>query len=362
MSIDRDQPPPQLLDSLPGITVIVPVYRGGPLFQECLDCLARLEPPPLETLIVVDGPDAESARRGAAAGFRTIQLPERAGPAAARNAGAAQARGEILFFADADVAVPPDAIGRLRRFFDEDPGLAALIGSYDLQPPAPNFLSQFKNLQQYYVHQGGRREAGTFWGACGAIRQEALAAVGGFGTAYGKPSIADIELGVRLCRAGFRIHLQNDFQVTHLKRWTPRSLLRSEVLRRAIPWTRLILREGRLPNDLNLAWTGRWSVILTFLGLGFAAAALFWPACLFGLGAAGAALRLINAPFYRFLLRRRGAWLTVRAIIWHCFYHFYSGASFLVGISLHLLSRPAPEGAGRGQTLAAEEPLRERQP
>ncbi len=54
-------------------------------------------------------------------------------------------------------------------FVSEEPDLAAVFGSYDDEPAAPNFLSQYKNLFHHFVHQQGSAEASTFWSGCGAI-------------------------------------------------------------------------------------------------------------------------------------------------------------------------------------------------
>jgi cellulose synthase/poly-beta-1,6-N-acetylglucosamine synthase-like glycosyltransferase len=82
----------------------------------------------------------------------------------------------VLFFVDADVMVSPDAIERVLGYFHREPEIDALFGSYDDQPAEPNFLSQYRNLLHHYVHQCGREEASTFWGACGAIRRDVFLA------------------------------------------------------------------------------------------------------------------------------------------------------------------------------------------
>ena len=95
--------------------------------------------------------------------------------------------------------------------------------------------------------------------------QACLSDVGGFDERYTRPSIEDIDLGARLRRAGRRIWLRPDVQATHLKRWTLRQFAALRCSDRAVPWTRLILREGYLPGDLNLDLRSRVSAGLAWL-------------------------------------------------------------------------------------------------
>src|SRR5207244_3699087 len=147
----------------------------------------------------------ETSRIAARFGTRVIRRPVSEGPARARNLGAHAAAGDLLFFVDADVAIGPDAIDQILAAFEDDPGLAAVFGSYDDEPDAPNFLSQYRNLLHHHVHQTSCAAASTFWAGCGAIRRDVFLAAGGFDERYRNPSVEDIELGYRLTRDGQRI-------------------------------------------------------------------------------------------------------------------------------------------------------------
>jgi hypothetical protein len=96
-------------------------------------------------------------------------------------------------------------------------------------------------------------------------------AMSGFDASYKRPAIEDIELGYRLRNAGRRILLDRDLRVKHLKKWTFWGLLKTDVLDRGIPWTELILRDQRMPNDLNLQISQRVSIGLVYLMLVYAA-------------------------------------------------------------------------------------------
>jgi GT2 family glycosyltransferase len=88
--------------------------------------------------------------------------------------------------------------------------------------------------------------------------------MGGFNENFPRPSIEDIELGVRLRRSGHRIWLCTDIQATHLKRWDFLTLLRSDILDRAVPWTQLILSTSQSPSDLNLDVKNRASALVVW--------------------------------------------------------------------------------------------------
>lgn len=162
------------------VSVIIPVFDGGENFRLCLDALGFSDHAPGEVIVVDDGSQDGSPALAASRGHRVLRTKvPRSGPAAARNLGAEAAQGDVLFFIDADVAVTPSTMGLVAEAFDSDPELDALFGSYDDEPSEENFISQYKNLFNHYVHQHGSEEATTFWAACGAIRRSAFLNRGG---------------------------------------------------------------------------------------------------------------------------------------------------------------------------------------
>ena len=324
------------------VSVITPVHDGGAAFRACLAALATCTPPAHELIVVADGSRDGSADIAAASGAKVIQLPGTVGPARARNIGAAAATGDVLLFVDADVVVPPGLIGRVAAYLQANSAIAAVIGSYDDAPADPGFLSQYRNLLHHYVHQTGHEEASTFWCGCGAIRRPVFIDAGGFHGGFGDPSIEDIEFGYRVRNGGHRIRLAKDLQVTHLKRWTPLLMLRTDVFARAVPWTRLIIRSRVLPNDLNVKTSSRASVALVFTLMASLAAAprLTWGAAAAAL--AGSGLVALNAGFYWFLWRVRGPLFMMAAVPWHWAYYACAGIGFIIGAGQELAGVPAP--------------------
>jgi GT2 family glycosyltransferase len=260
---------------MPRFSIIIPVFEQAELLAKCLQSIRASDFTDYEILVSDDGtPDAGAILRVVEQfGARLVRSETRLGSAAARNRAAREASGDRLAFFDADVELNPGTLGQLFRAFECDPPPDAVIGSYDNQPVAANQTSQFRNLLHAHVHQRSNREARTFWTACGAIDRARFIELGGFDENYPQPSIEDVELGLRLHRAGGRILLVPQIQVTHHKTWTLSSMVYTDLFLRAIPWTALLWNHN-LPRDLNFRTRDRVTSALSALALILAAVAL----------------------------------------------------------------------------------------
>lgn len=323
------------------ITVIIPVYNNTRDLPECLSAVrASAKNLDAEIIVVDDASTDETPTVAAAMGVRVLKLSRNSGPGAARNFGAQHARGEILFFVDADVVVAPSVLDRTVRTLDTRPEYAAVFGSYDARPRARGLVSQYRNLLHHFVHQQGNPEASTFWAGCGAIRREIFLAVGGFDAErYPRPSIEDIDLGLRLRQAGHRILLDREIQGTHLKQWKLRNVIRTDITCRAVPWSRLILTSREVPNDLNLKRSQRVSVALVLLATGLLPLALWKVGLLVVPLVALVTVVALNRTLFAFLWKERGLGFAIGCVPLHLLYFAYSGLSYLfVRVDLQLRS------------------------
>ena len=314
----------------PVVSVVVPVFNGRRFLPRCLDAIAGSSFRRFEIIVVDDGSTDDSADIARSRGASVFSLPVQGGPGGARNRGVREARGSIVLFVDADVVIHADAIARVVAALDAQPQVAAVFGSYDDSPAEPNFVSQYKNLYHHFTHQQGSEEAATFWAGCGAIRRDVFLASGGFDhVRYPRPSIEDIELGYRLRHLGYRIQLDKRLQGKHLKQWTLRSMLRADIVYRAIPWSQLILSTGGIVNDLNLKRSERLCAALVVLAIALLPIVPFVPALMLAEVTAIGAMAALNHKLYRFFLNRRGIWFAGRALPLHCLYYLYSAAAFV---------------------------------
>ena len=285
-------------------------------------CLPRVEKairtaldPPEEIIIVTDPPNS--------------------GPALARNIGAAEANADVLVFVDADIVVHPDIFRRIRAAFYVDPDLTALLGSYDDGPQDPGAVSAFRNLLHHYVHRTQPGPAQTFWTGLGAVRREAFEAVGGFDAErYTVPSIEDIDFGRRLFARGARIDLDPRVQGTHLKHWSVRGMVKTDLLRRGVPWMSMLLRERSTSASLNLSSRHRVSTLACVVGVGALAARRLRVARL-----AFATMLGLNHSFYALLWRQLGPAKAAIGVVLHTIHILTGVVAFPCGVIAYLVER-----------------------
>jgi hypothetical protein len=292
------------------LTAIVPATNRPATLDRCVRAIEVSEDAPEEVIVVTDAP-----------------FP---GPSAARNEGARRAAGDVLVFVDADILPHRDAFARIRRAFDQEPELAALFGSYDDTPEAPGAVSNFRNLLHHHVHQSGAGPATTFWTGLGAVRRDAYQATGGFDP--GQRWLEDVDFGMRLSASGAAIVLDPKVQGTHLKRWSLAEMVRTDFGRRGIPWVELMLRHRHTAPGLNLGARHRLSALASFT----AAVALVRGNPRVA-GCALLALVPLNAPFYRLLLRRRGAAEATLGVGLHAVHHVTGVLSVPFGVLAYAL-------------------------
>jgi hypothetical protein len=176
------------------------------------------------------------------------------------------------------------------------------------------------------------------------VRKRVFDELNGFDERHTCPSVEDIEFGYRMAVAGRKVILDRSVLVKHLKKWTLGQMLKTDVVARGVPWTRLILRYQKMPNDLNLRWSQRGSVVMAWsapalLALAAAGGLLADDAntlrVAIGTLACFLALVLMNLRFYLFLAKRRSIWFALAAVPLHWCFHFLNGISFLIGLTLH---------------------------
>lgn len=185
------------------ITVIIPVYNGGPTLGACLEGLQVQTHPPEEVIVVDDGSTDDTVTVAAGFPVRVLSQPK-AGPAAARNQGALAAHGDLLLFTDADCVPDPAWVEHMAAPF-HDPTVAGVKGEYRTRQPelVARFVQQ--EYQERYDRMAGRAQIDFVDTYAAAYRRDLFLAAGGFDPIFRSASVEDQEFSFRLAAQGQRL-------------------------------------------------------------------------------------------------------------------------------------------------------------
>jgi len=113
-----------------------------------------------------------------------------------------------------------------------------------------------------------------------------------------------------------------------LKVWRLLNLIHTEVFCRAIPWSRLMLSETGLVNDLNVGAAERLRAVVAGLFFVGVAASLHPAVPAWIVLAVLVAIALANVSLLRLFYRRKGLLFALGGLLFHQVYYLYSSAAF----------------------------------
>lgn len=300
------------------ISVIIPVKNAEATLDRCLASIFASTEPPLEVIVVDDGSTDRSPEIARAHPVTLLEAGDPGGVARARNRGARQARGEVLFFTDADVILEPDTLAAVGRRLSTA-GLDGVVGVQSERPAFSNFASDYKNLWLRYTYLRQESDLAVLYSSVLAIRREAFQRVDGFDPHYTRPNIEDSDLGKRLAERGARLRVAPEVEILHIKHYTLRSLLLTDIARSSgllkVQLRDRFLRFGRgnytsIPTPFVVAVALSWVAPLALVapGGGLRPAAI-------AAAATAAATPILLHDLLGFFLRVRGPLFVARVLI-----------------------------------------------
>lgn len=198
-------------EEYPYISIIIPTYNRQRQLATCLQSLAHLDYPCdcYEVIVVDDGsstpPKSVVTNFKHRMNIRLIVQPH-AGPAAARNFGATQAKGEFIAFTDDDCIPQEDWLQKMVVSLSESPDV--IIGGNTINqltgivyPTASQLLIDY--LQSYYNTKKDQAQFLTSNNM--AVSANRFREIGGFDTSFPIAAAEDRELCDRWLFHGFRL-------------------------------------------------------------------------------------------------------------------------------------------------------------
>lgn len=235
-------------DRVPSVSAAVCTRDRGEDLERCIEALLRLDPAPLEIVVVDNAPATCETRDLVQERFRDAVryvLEPRPGLDWARNRAVLETRGEIIAFTDDDVLVDRGWTGAIAETFAAAPDVMAvtgLVAPAELESEAQHLFERYGGFGRGFTRRWRRRSesagsanptthgAGAFGtGANMAFRRTLFDRIGGFaheldvGTATNGGG--DLEFFFRALREGFSLVYEPRAIVWHRHRRTIAGLL-----------------------------------------------------------------------------------------------------------------------------------------
>lgn len=199
------------------ISIIIPVYNRIEKLSATISSIHNSDYKNYEIVIVDDGSfnPIDIPKNGK---LTVIRLHPNQGPSAARNAGAAVAKGDMLLFIDSDILIKKETLSHINDFFSTS-NMDCLIGLYSNKCPNTDLFSKFKNLFIRYSFIKLPKDVSCLHSSITAMRKDVFEKSGGFDKTRKKAGVEDIIYGQQLKNMGFKIFFDNNLEVIHDKKY-----------------------------------------------------------------------------------------------------------------------------------------------
>ena len=187
------------------VTIIIPTFNGVVRIARCLDALRRQVPSRAVEILVVDDGSTEPVASALPA-FPSIRVitQANAGPAAARNRGALEARGRILLFTDDDCVPTPEWLAAMLAPF-ADPHVVGTKGTY--RTHQRSLAARFVQVEyeDKYSRMATLAEIDFIDTYSAAFRKERFLEMDGYDTSFPVACAEDVELSYRMSARGWKM-------------------------------------------------------------------------------------------------------------------------------------------------------------
>jgi len=196
-------------------SIIIPTFNGASRVGHCLDALLQqMAGPNLEILVVDDGSTDNTADVVSRyPGVRYITQAN-AGPAAARNRGAGEARGTIILFTDDDCVPMPNWLDAMLAPF-QDPAVVGAKGVY--RTHQKSLIARFVQIEyEDKYHLMSNLDCIDFIDTySAAFRRERFIEMKGYDTSFPVACAEDVELSYRMSARGWKMNFAPGAVVYH---------------------------------------------------------------------------------------------------------------------------------------------------
>lgn len=251
------------------ISVIIPNYNKASTIGKCLEAAFASRYGKYEVIVVDDCSTDNSVEIIKSFPCTLLQLETHGGTSKARNTGALNSRGEILFFIDSDCLLQEDTLSSVNKAISGQDNSSVIIGgTYTRLPYDSGFFSTFQSIFINYS-ETKRREPDYIASHAMAIDSGLFRKSEGFPEKF-LAMIEDVEFSHRMRRAGFKLIMSPQILVQHIFNFTLTKSLKN-AFKKSLFWTIYSIKNKDLFKDSGTASVGlkinaaaNISIILSF--------------------------------------------------------------------------------------------------
>jgi len=195
------------------LSIVIPTRERWDILGRTLSSLSDQSVTGFESIVVVDGTDQDPPPLAAS----RVLVTRRAGPGAARNAGAKATERSLVMFLGDDTIPAPDLVERHLAMHCRHPEReAAVVGFVDWHKEVAlnriNRWLEWSGTQSWYASLADEGEQEVthwfFYTSNISLKRELLLEGNGFDEDFPFAAFEDLECGVRLARLGLRVYYE----------------------------------------------------------------------------------------------------------------------------------------------------------
>ncbi len=246
------------------ISVIIPNYNGSSTIGRCLEAALSSEYDNFKVIVTDDCSTDNSAEIIKKFPCKLISLDKHSGASKARNTGAENSSGEILFFIDSDCLLQKNTLAVVNRAFNETimfspphpplgkGGMGGVVtgGTYTKIPYDDNFFSTFQSI--FINYSETKKEPPDYIPTHAmVIARDIFMNSGGFQENF-LPILEDVEFSHRLRKMGYKLLMRPEILVRHIFNFTLIKSLKN-AFRKSSYWTVYSLKNRDVLADSGTA-------------------------------------------------------------------------------------------------------------
>lgn len=235
----------------PLLSVVIPNYNGSATIGRCLEAVYSSGFSSFEVIVIDDCSEDDSVGIIERFPCKLLRLEKHSGASKARNTGAANSSGGILFFTDADCILKEDTLRVAFETAQEKGPDVVVGGTYTRKPCDDSFFSAFQSVFINYFETKNAGNPDYIATHAMVIHTETFKKSGGFREDF-LPIIEDVEFSHRLKKEGVRLVTNPRLAVGHIFNYSLAASLKN-AFKKARYWTMYSVKNRDLFADSGTA-------------------------------------------------------------------------------------------------------------